>query len=380
MLFGTHTTSDAMLLSMPCSLCLLQVKAFHMHNGGRVQHPILDKVRRCSSTPEEAVHFFTRILHPNELMRATATQALDHPYIRRCAAQMRAYLEAQTPVAKERNQDSPDGTVHAKPGRRWLLAPVGGAFRKQGGRLARSAGHVLKCLPLFKGRLKSACKDTADSSMSNTNSPSSSSMSSSSTSTKPPLSAYFFPYKHKPEQHSPKQDHAGATAGGTELCNGHKPKSPRQLQPKGTFRVSNTEGSGAISMQAWTSKQPPGTDQQTTGVPKVCARQAMMPGSLVTHTEHPKQSVPVHACSGASAVLAASKTCQLRLNQIPAGCGTDEEQGPTVLSASRYLLASPFCPAYVLLVAEPQSGILMVIVPQAHRCMLFHSRVHSSKV
>ncbi|KAL3149902.1 hypothetical protein ABBQ38_013267 [Trebouxia sp. C0009 RCD-2024] len=326
------------------------VKAFHMHNGGCVQHPILDKVRRCSSTPEEAVHFFTRILHPNALMRATATQALEHPYIRRCAAEMHAYLAAQTPVAKEQDQDSPDEKLSAKPGKHKLLVRVRGAARKQGGRLARTAGHVLKCLPLFKGRHQSACKNTAGSgNMSNTDSASSSSMStsSSSSSSKPPLSAYFIPYKHEPEQHISKQDHKEASAGGAEHCSEHETQSAREQQPENSLHVHGKEGSEAISMQACTSKQPPGTDQQTTGVPNVCARQAVMPVGQVIHTEHPKQSVPVHACSALSAVPAASKPCQPSLSQVPARCGTDEEQAPPVLSPSRYCLCSAYCRAPV---------------------------------
>ena len=327
------------------------MKALNAGCEGAVQHSVLDQIRSCSSTPDEAVDFFTRILHPDERMRPTATQALEHPYIRRCAAQMRAYQQSQDTVVEEQGRDLPDEEVHANPGKRNVLVQAGGAVREQGGRLARTASRVFKRLPLFKGGRSSVSKSTAGSgstSSTDTASSISSCRSSSSSSSKPPLSAYFFAYKHEPEQHSPMQDHHEASAGGAEPCIEHKPESPREQQSPG---LTDKVCSGAISMQAWTSRhRPPGTDQQTSGVPKLCGRQAMMPVGQVAQTGHPKHPVPVAAkeqnCSALSAVPAAKMPCQPDLHPFPVDCDTDEEELPPVVSASRrYSPRSPFLSA-----------------------------------
>ncbi|KAL3149906.1 hypothetical protein ABBQ38_013271 [Trebouxia sp. C0009 RCD-2024] len=302
-------------------------------DGELVQHLILDEVRHCSSTPDLAADFFAKVLNFKKSQRPTAAQALQHPYLRQCAAEMQAYLESQASIA----QDSPvpEEEVHANPGTRQLFGRVGGAVRKQGGRLARTAGHVLRCLPLFKGRRTSVSNDTASSgSVSSSDRASSSSLSScsNSSSTKPPLSAYFFDWKHKADQHSPKQAHKETSTDGGE----DEPESPRHQQPTGVLQMSGKEGRGNISMQALTSRQPPCTDQQAesdaSGVPKACARQAVMPVSQVD------QTVPVvkeQACSALCAMPAASMPGQPNFTQIPANSGTDEEQSLPVLSASR---------------------------------------------
>ena len=43
-------------------------------------HPLLEKVRQCSSTPDLAVDFFTKILSPCHECRLRA-DALRHPYL-----------------------------------------------------------------------------------------------------------------------------------------------------------------------------------------------------------------------------------------------------------------------------------------------------------
>ncbi|KAL3149894.1 CBL-interacting protein kinase [Trebouxia sp. C0009 RCD-2024] len=293
-----------------------------LQNGEAVQHSILDNIRRCSSTPDEAVSFFTKILHPVKQLRPSARQALEHPYIRRCAEEMRAYLESQTVIQTSR-VPAKEEEVQAKPGRRKLLAQMGGAVRKQGGRLARTAGHVLKCLPLFKGRRTSA-SDGHTACSSKTNSPDSSS--------RPPLSAHFFPYKHRAEQHSPTAGHNEANA-----CEG---VLQNQDRPDATGASANDKVcSGAIRVQAWTSRQPPGTDQPAeSDVSKVCAKPAGMLVGQVAHIGHPKQPVLVEkeqACSALSAVPAAGMPSQPDLHHSAAERRPAEELQRPVLSASR---------------------------------------------
>ncbi|KAL3143924.1 hypothetical protein ABBQ32_003740 [Trebouxia sp. C0010 RCD-2024] len=309
------STQQALWAAFPCL----------SENGELVQHPILDKVRSCSSTPDLAADFFAKVLTYKKHKRPTAAQALQHPYLRQCAAQMQAYLESQASIA----QDSPvpEEEVHANPGKRQLFGKVGSAVRKQGGRLARTAGHVLKCLPLPKSRRTSVSNDAASNgSLSSSDRASNISLSScdNSSSTKPPLSVYFFDYKHNTKHHSPRQAHKETSSVEVQTCNEHEPEGPRHEQPPpASPHMSGKEGRGNIGMQAWTSRQPPGTNQPAqsaaSGVPKVCARPAGMPVSQV------EQTVPVEkeqTCSALSAVPAASRPCQPDLSQVPANCET----------------------------------------------------------
>ena len=76
--------------------------------GQAVQHPLLEKVRRCSTNPDEAVDFFTRVFDPLVPRRPTAEQALQHPYL-----QSHAYLMYQALLSGR-----PDGlglTRHTSP-------------------------------------------------------------------------------------------------------------------------------------------------------------------------------------------------------------------------------------------------------------------------
>ena len=53
-----------------------------------VVHPIIDKIRQFSSTPDAAVDFFTLLLHPMPHKRLTAMDAIDHSYLAGCLSQM----------------------------------------------------------------------------------------------------------------------------------------------------------------------------------------------------------------------------------------------------------------------------------------------------
>ena len=61
------------------------------------QHPLLHRIRQHSATPDIAVDFFTRLFHPEASQRPTAAEALEHPYLKRCARQMHDYLSSSTP-------------------------------------------------------------------------------------------------------------------------------------------------------------------------------------------------------------------------------------------------------------------------------------------
>ena len=65
--------------------------------GEPVSHPLLDRVRSCSTTPNAAANFFAAILHPDPTKRLTSAQALHHPYLKRCVSQMQLAQYAQTP-------------------------------------------------------------------------------------------------------------------------------------------------------------------------------------------------------------------------------------------------------------------------------------------
>lgn len=73
-------------------LLCLQVKSVRLAEGNNtaVDHPLLDKARAFSSTPNAAASFFSAILHPSPTKRLTSAQALQHPYLRRCVQQMQA--------------------------------------------------------------------------------------------------------------------------------------------------------------------------------------------------------------------------------------------------------------------------------------------------
>ncbi len=60
----------------------LQEEAVHSAEaaGIPVSHPIIDKIRACSSTPDLAADFFLCLLRPEASNRATAVNMVSHPY------------------------------------------------------------------------------------------------------------------------------------------------------------------------------------------------------------------------------------------------------------------------------------------------------------
>ena len=57
-----------------------------------VEHPLLDKVRACSSHPDEAADFFLHLLHPFPIHRMSS-EAQAHPYLADTCSKMEAYCK-----------------------------------------------------------------------------------------------------------------------------------------------------------------------------------------------------------------------------------------------------------------------------------------------
>ena len=96
------------------SLIYLQVESVRRaeENGVTVDHPLLDNVRACSSTPHAAVAFFSAVLHPSPAARLTSAQALQHPYLRPCVVQMQASYHASPAPASAATSKS-DSPAHS---------------------------------------------------------------------------------------------------------------------------------------------------------------------------------------------------------------------------------------------------------------------------
>ncbi len=85
--------SSILTLSLLVMQCCAVEEASRL--GPPVRHSIIDKIRACSSTPNDAVDFFTHMLHPDPRLRFSATAALHQPYLARCLHFMTA---GQQPV------------------------------------------------------------------------------------------------------------------------------------------------------------------------------------------------------------------------------------------------------------------------------------------
>ena len=98
-----------------------------------VQHPMLTRIRACSTTPDAAASFFTAVLHPKPSARLTGLQALEHPYLRQCVHQMQDHYHPP-PFNPPRNMEErmacdalPEAASH-----RNMLRSLGTAGRAAG--------------------------------------------------------------------------------------------------------------------------------------------------------------------------------------------------------------------------------------------------------
>ncbi|KAL3159455.1 serine/threonine-protein kinase gin4 [Trebouxia sp. C0009 RCD-2024] len=89
-----HRFRDARRIQYSWSAAVEQAEM----EGVPISHPLLDRVRTCSTTPNAAANFFSAILHPKPSARLTSAQALQHPYLRRCVSQMLEAQPTQTPA------------------------------------------------------------------------------------------------------------------------------------------------------------------------------------------------------------------------------------------------------------------------------------------
>ena len=65
-------------------------------NEKPIEHPLLDRVRQCSATPDLAADFFTQMLYPFHRSRV-CLRAKQHAYMAGTVAEMEAYHQAQSP-------------------------------------------------------------------------------------------------------------------------------------------------------------------------------------------------------------------------------------------------------------------------------------------
>ena len=320
---------------------LLQMDALLEREDGRAaQHPILDNIRRCSSTPDEAVDFFTLILNPEPQLRPTAAEAQEHPYIRRCAGHMRHYLQSQVAADKPSVQEShaqpaPGQRERVRPAKRRLVHCMAGAVKQQSGLLAKTVGRVLNPLSSLTGRCSSASRSDI--------------ASKSGDSSKPPLSAYFLDYKHQAEPCSHEEalnfacaaNSRSVKSGGAQAA----PPSPEQHHFQTRLSSSDQDGGPAASTQ-----QPAGTAQQAQSsavgksVTGASARQPLMPLGLVPHTARPGQTAPVQkeqADSTLPATPAFSMSQQPGMSPAQADGENNESTPDDILeqSAGRYMFA-----------------------------------------
>ena len=97
---GTHKHDQHRLQNIACLLtgALWQMDAVCDAEAEErpIQHPLLDRVRQCSATPDLAADFFTKILYPFGEWRM-CSKAIQHAYVAGTVAEMEAYHQAQSP-------------------------------------------------------------------------------------------------------------------------------------------------------------------------------------------------------------------------------------------------------------------------------------------
>ena len=108
---------------------MLQAQALDNCCGNQpVQHPMLDRVRSCSATPEAAASFFTAILHPYAERRLSHDAAAEVRYladaIHTLHAEYAAIAEAFKAASAGHAEDPQAGEeCNAHEGRKSILAP-----------------------------------------------------------------------------------------------------------------------------------------------------------------------------------------------------------------------------------------------------------------
>jgi len=102
-----------------------------------VEHPLIDKIRACSSTPNDAADFFTHLLHPLAELRLATVEALHHPYMISCFKHMQC--DSQAPSCQPVNLDEEAPAAR----RRSVLRAVGNQMRMPHAvRLVRQAAGI----------------------------------------------------------------------------------------------------------------------------------------------------------------------------------------------------------------------------------------------
>lgn len=104
---------------------LLQTEAVitAMTSESPVEHPLIDRIRDCSSTPNHAADFFTHLLHPIPKLRLTTFEALQHPYMVSCFKHMQCDSQAPGCLPVHLHEEAPAAQ------RRSVLRAVGNQMR-----------------------------------------------------------------------------------------------------------------------------------------------------------------------------------------------------------------------------------------------------------
>lgn len=142
-------------------VCCLQEQAVHSAEaaGISVSHPIIDRTRSCSSTPDLAADFFLCLLCPEASNRATAVNMVSHPYchlqyldahyafLQRLIEEMDAKIRAA--------QNTPDGAA-AESSSDGTLTASESSHAEQSLQLAISHTRISSCIAAMTGSCRSS--------------------------------------------------------------------------------------------------------------------------------------------------------------------------------------------------------------------------------
>ena len=76
-------------LNQSCYLQIFAMKAAPADDPCNINHPVVHRLRQCSTAPDLAVDFFTMLLHPCAHERSPV-EALMHPYMAHSMLQLAA--------------------------------------------------------------------------------------------------------------------------------------------------------------------------------------------------------------------------------------------------------------------------------------------------
>ena len=127
---------------MVCTLQVAAVKLAH-DTGSSVQHPILDRVRSCSSYPDDAASFCESLFCPVPEQRLLPHQAQSHPYLKLAVDSMR-YDQARRGVHVVSTAEADEEVVFPRgfdSDEAWGIGPVASASSGPGEKVYAPTFH-----------------------------------------------------------------------------------------------------------------------------------------------------------------------------------------------------------------------------------------------